>query len=396
VSINVTNSPNSVNRARGHANSLITEAQTLESSGGGDGTYTENAALAFDINQLTADITQAYGEFQSESATFKTLAPAIDTQIRAAMLFSKASGGLAMRAASPNVKNNLLRIASHLAIAEDLMRLGVISQTTANQASATKTRTDVVVGQANTGYSLASISSVAPASLASIAGSGNPQPMVSQTLFALVANNGTVPYEVGGLSVTINGVAAPVIYASPWGVKFYVPADVTEGIAEIIVSSQDGYICQGLVSVERNGSMIFTGSDDDNGAIVAANGVNLTTGSGFDVVTAQNFSSTDQRTRVSFFATGISGSGLNTDTSNDVRVDGNVRANFAEAVTVEARLGSGQTYTLPVKFAGVQGRLPGLDQVTIVLIPELKGAGTVQLTLIIGGRRSNAPTIFVK
>jgi chitinase len=33
VSINVTNSPNSVNRARGHANSLITEAQTLESYG---------------------------------------------------------------------------------------------------------------------------------------------------------------------------------------------------------------------------------------------------------------------------------------------------------------------------------------------------------------------------
>ncbi|HKG96612.1 MAG TPA: hypothetical protein VKA97_02285, partial [Pyrinomonadaceae bacterium] len=65
-------------------------------------------------------------------------------------------------------------------------------------------------------------------------------------------------------------------------------------------------------------------------------------------------------------------------------------------VTVEARLGNGQVFILPVKFAGVQGTLPGLDQVTTVLIPQLKGAGTVQLTLIVGGRRSNAPTVFVK
>jgi uncharacterized protein (TIGR03437 family) len=40
--------------------------------------------------------------------------------------------------------------------------------------------------------------------------------------------------------------------------------------------------------------------------------------------------------------------------------------------------------------------LPGLDQVNVRLIPELRGAGTVQLTLILGGRRSNAPTIVIQ
>jgi len=241
---------------------------------------------------------------------------------------------------------------------------------------------------------MASISSVAPASLGSIAGPGNLQPMTSQTVFTSPLSNGTLPYEVGGVSVTIAGIAAPVLYASPSGIKFYVPADVPVGIMEVIVSSQDGYICQGLVSVERNGSMIMTTNEDENGSVVAANGQTLIA-SNFDVVSPGNFG-TDKRTRVTFFATGISGSAFNTDTSNDIKVDGSVRANFAEAVTVEARLGNGQVFTLPVKFAGVQGTLPGLDQVTIVLIPELKGAGTVQLTLIIGGRRSNAPTIFVK
>jgi hypothetical protein len=39
--------------------------------------------------------------------------------------------------------------------------------------------------------------------------------------------------------------------------------------------------------------------------------------------------------------------------------------------------------------------LPGLDQVTFRMISQLTGAGTVQLTLIVGGRRSNAPSIVV-
>jgi len=287
-----------------------------------------------------------------------------------------------------------LRISSHLAVAEDLMRFGSITQSTANKANANKARTDVVVGQANSGYAMTSISSVAPASLASISGSGNLQPMISQTLFASLLADGTLPYELGGLSVTVNSVAVPVLYASPWGIKFFMPGDVSLGTAEVIVSSQDGYICQGTVSVERNGSMIMTTSQDENGGIVAVNGHNLIT-SDFDVVTSENFGS-DKRTRVIFFATGISGSAVNTDTSNDINVGGSVRPNFAEAVTVEARLGNGQVFILPVKFAGAQGTLPGLDQITTVLIPQLKGAGTVQLTLIIGGRRSSAPTVFVQ
>jgi uncharacterized protein (TIGR03437 family) len=112
-------------------------------------------------------------------------------------------------------------------------------------------------------------------------------------------------------------------------------------------------------------------------------------------VTAENLGS-DKRTRLSFFASGISGSAVNTNTSNDVAVGGIVRANFAESITVEARLNSGQVLTLPVEFAGVQGTLPGLDQITVILTPELRGAGTVQLSLIVGGQRSNAPTVTIK
>jgi uncharacterized protein (TIGR03437 family) len=140
--------------------------------------------------------------------------------------------------------------------------------------------------------------------------------------------------------------------------------------------------------------MLLTTSQDQNGVAVAANGQNLMT-SNFEVVTPGNFGS-DKRTSLTFFATGISGSALNSNTSNDVNLGDRVRPNFAEAITVEARLGNGQVVNLPVEFAGAQGTLPGLDQVTVVLTSQLKGAGTVQLTLIVGGRRSNAPTVFIK
>jgi uncharacterized protein (TIGR03437 family) len=51
---------------------------------------------------------------------------------------------------------------------------------------------------------------------------------------------------------------------------------------------------------------------------------------------------------------------------------------------------------LPVEFAGKQGLLPGLDQVNVLLTSQLAGAGTIQLTVIVGGERSNTATIFVQ
>jgi len=87
----------------------------------------------------------------------------------------------------------------------------------------------------------------------------------------------------------------------------------------------------------------------------------------------------------------------NSDITNDIKLGpGLVKPNFAESVTVEALANNGRVYSLPVEFAGAQGVLPGLDQINVRLVPELKNAGLVQLTLIIGGRRSNTPILFIK
>jgi uncharacterized protein (TIGR03437 family) len=137
----------------------------------------------------------------------------------------------------------------------------------------------------------------------------------------------------------------------------------------------------------------MTSSEDGTGEAVAINLTKQTTG--FDVVTPENLGA-DKRTRLSLFAIGISAGAANSDTSNDIQVAGTLVPNFAESVAVEARLSNGQVVSLPVEFAGAQPRMIGLDQVNLRLTPELSAAGLVELTLIIGGQRSNSATIFIR
>jgi uncharacterized protein (TIGR03437 family) len=160
------------------------------------------------------------------------------------------------------------------------------------------------------------------------------------------------------------------------------------------VTSQEGYVSKGIITVGRNTTKILTTTDAETAAAVAANAVKLTTTT-IDVVTPQNFGP-DKQTRLIIFGTGISGSATNSDPSNDVNIKGVIRENFAESVSVEARLSDGRVFILPVEFAGEQGTLPGLDQINVRLIPELRGAGSVELTLIIEGVRSNAPRIVIQ
>jgi uncharacterized protein (TIGR03437 family) len=99
---------------------------------------------------------------------------------------------------------------------------------------------------------------------------------------------------------------------------------------------------------------------------------------------------------LTIFAIGITSVAQNSDPSNDLVIGGISVPNFAESVVVEARRSDGIAFILPVEFAGAQGLIPGLDQVNFVLTPELRGAGNVQLTVIINGQRSNSALINIR
>jgi uncharacterized protein (TIGR03437 family) len=138
---------------------------------------------------------------------------------------------------------------------------------------------------------------------------------------------------------------------------------------------------------------LMTVGEDGSGDALAMNLAKQT--NGFDVTTPENIGP-DKRTRLGIFALGISGSTTNTDTANDSMLGNIAIANLAESVSVEARKTDGSVMSLPVEFAGNANRMFGLDQVSVRLPQELRGAGVVQLTLIIGGVRSNSAPIYIR
>src|SRR5204863_7840120 len=93
----------------------------------------------------------------------------------------------------------------------------------------------------------------------------------------------------------------------------------------------------------------------------------------------------DARTRLSILATGLTSGLSSSDVSNDTWLsNGQLLENLTENVSVVATVPDGRVFWLKVEYAGAQGQLTGLDQINVVLPPELAGAGTAQLTVVAG------------
>lgn len=394
VAISVKNSPASVGKARGHGNNLLNDLASNTSYGGGDVNYAA-AALSADLLLLANDVQMAYSDFVAEQTTYGTSANLINRQLAAALYISKSDAALAAKlGASNSVRNHLLRVVAHLSVAEDLLLYGGVSVATQALATTANARLDVAIGPAQASYTLNGRAQVAPLSLASVFGDAVTSPLASQTLFGSLGANGSSLYELAGVNVTVGGTSVPVLYVSPSQISFHVGSDVPQGTVEVIVTSQNGFVSRGVTTIAPNFVQFMTTTDDPYGTAIALNANKQTQGV-FDLLTPYNFGA-DKRTRVTVFTTGISGSANNWDPSNDVVVGGLVRKNFAESVTVIARLNEGALITLPVEFAGAQGGVPGLDQVDFVLTSPLAGAGPIEMTIFVNGQRSNAPKIVVR
>jgi uncharacterized protein (TIGR03437 family) len=389
-------SHDSVNRARVFANIIVGDFDWPANAytGAADNAATTTTAVAASLNQLAVDIQQARELFSTETDLFGSTEN-ISTQLNAALYFTRADLALAGRTGpTASVKAHLERIIGHLSITEDLMLHGSIAPETAQLAAAVGARSDLIIGTLNSGYSPAANGLVAPASLGSAFGNATQSPFGSGTMFAPLTDEQSLSYELSGVSVSIGGQSVPVLYASPARVNFFVPADLPTGDAEVIVVSQAGYVSTGTIEVMRNVTRVMTLAEDENGLTIGVNELTQVMAD-LSVTTPESLGS-DKRTRFTFFATGISGRAANTDTSNDINLGTVVIPNFSESVVVEAHTQDGHIYSLPVEFAGAQGGIPGLDQINVVLIPEMQGAGAVDLTLILNGRRSNASTIVVR
>jgi uncharacterized protein (TIGR03437 family) len=394
VNFTVKRSPGTVTQALSLANSIVSGFEWSDTYPGASGGSNSTAVVA-NLDALATDIRQAYIDFTLERNLFGSSTEQIDTQLLGAYYFARGDAALAAQSGTaPNIKAHLQRVIGHLSVTGDLMRYGSITPATIQLAQLVGARLDLIIGSANSGLSPAADGLVSPGSLGAVFATSTSIPLSTHTTFATLSSSNSLPYDLEGVSVSVGAQALPIFYISPGRVSFFVPQNLPAGDNEMIVISQNGYVSKGSVSVTPNVTRIMTAADDEAGPVLAVNAAKQVRET-LSVTTQLNFSD-DKRTRVTFFATGVSGSAANTDSSNDVNDHGTIFQNVAESVTVEARTQDNRVYQLPVEFAGARGVLPGLDQITVVLVPQLQGAGTVNLTLIVNGRRSNAPTIVVQ
>jgi uncharacterized protein (TIGR03437 family) len=194
---------------------------------------------------------------------------------------------------------------------------------------------------------------IAPGSIASIRGTS----LALKT--EAVDSAGELPFTLAGTTVTVNGQMAGVFYVSAGEVVFVVPTGVAPGPAQFLVTNADGLSskAEGIISTAAPG--VFTASGDGRGQAIILNS---------DTLTPTPFDPSNGQLRLSIFATGVSH-------ANSASVTINGKSTIVETV--------------------VPARLPGLDEIHVLVPAELRGAGTSTLVVTAEGVQSNPVSIVI-
>jgi uncharacterized protein (TIGR03437 family) len=223
---------------------------------------------------------------------------------------------------------------------------------------------------------------VAPDSLAALFGSN----LAGFTASATLDQNGQLPTELAGARVEVNGEAAALLYVSPSQINFVVPGDTATGTADVVVRrTATGAALSATMQVQNTAAALFSadGSGKGPGAILNA----VTNVTAPFLVETPEIAGGDQRTRLAVYATGLRYAGNPSRDSSIVNVAANVGATGKDA--------AGNTHTFTVEYAGPGPCCFGLDQVNIVLPPELDGAGVVSLFLTTDTSTSNVVSFLM-
>jgi uncharacterized protein (TIGR03437 family) len=211
---------------------------------------------------------------------------------------------------------------------------------------------------------------VAPDSIAALYGQFITQ---GNQAFPLPAGATSLPTTLGGVSVTIGGKPASLFFAGTTQINLAVPADLPDGNAPIVVTNSDGSTRSGTVSVVRVQPGVFTALSTGTGTAAA-----LTTKDG----TAYNFVANPDGTARDLDAGSAQQPNYLVLFGTGLRLAG--QANVK--VTV-------QGVPAQVIYAGKVGQFVGLDQLNVIIPPELSGYGNVQVRVSAGNKAANTVSI---
>ncbi len=326
------------------------------------------------IEALTMSIEAAQNALASERGNFQA-EDEIERGLTFANYFSHAALALARAGAnSSSVQSRLQVAAEHLAHVKEMTSPVSSVATFATQSVAP----GISFVEARSSATLVSV--VAPDSAAMIIPDRNAAPIITSRS---QASGRAAMYEIARASVTVGGVAARLMDASPAQINFVVPKNLPAGEAEVVVTTQSGIIARGRVTIAALAPGIFANRAGGNRVALGRVGIARR---GFWRAPAPTANEGDTSSVI--YATGFSNAVPNTDLSNDFRTRSGSLINLAENMRVEARAGDGRSWWLTVQFAGASG-IAGIDQVRVALPAGIYQAGTLELTLVIGDTRSN-------
>ena len=198
-----------------------------------------------------------------------------------------------------------------------------------------------------------------------------------------IASAVPLPTVLGGVRARIGNTDCGLFFVAPSQINLAIPSNVADGASvTMTVTNSNGTTTTGTVTVVRSAPGIFSARATGTGAAAAQ------TSDGGPLINTYNPDGTerdvsagtkDRPNVLVLYVTGL----RNTPAANPG--DGN---GVAESVTCRI-----QGVPATVLYAGPAPGFIGLDQVNVIIPPELAGLGSVSVRLTANNRTSNAVTI---
>ena len=179
-----------------------------------------------------------------------------------------------------------------------------------------------------------------------------------------------LPKSLGGTVVTVNNVAADLLYVSPTQINYVIPGNLSPGTATVEVTLNGVLVSKGTATVDNVAPGLFT---------ITADGKGIPAGySTFDNATLKALFNPDGTSRAIEAGSAqrpnylvLFGTGLRKRSSL-----GNVQVRIGGIVS-------------QVDYAGLQKDYIGLDQLNVVIPTGARGSGEVDLILTVDGKQAN-------
>ena len=217
---------------------------------------------------------------------------------------------------------------------------------------------------------------VAPGSIAAVFGSNLNDG--SSVLFSDFGPDGRLLTSLGGTSVTINNIPAPLFYSTLGQLGVQIPFEVAgQATATILVTVAGQTSVPRTINLDAVAPGIFTANQQGTGiaAVLHEDGVTS--------VTAQNPARPNEV--VVFFATGLGA--LTPALATGAPSVGNQTVTAA-TVTIDGAQAE-------VQFSGAAPGVVGLNQINLRIPPGTRSAANIPVVLSIGGKQGNPVTIPV-